>query len=106
MLPVVLGWWERLWLGEGSQILVVLTSAGLCWTLLRRKVGRCWCAHVHLYTDAHLHMCTFSYVLLGVYKHLVETPFGGEIPSTLVENQYDCVVMKGGFAAGHLPLAR
>jgi len=41
----------------------------------------------------------------GVYKHLVETPFGGEIPSTLVENQYDCVVMKGGFAAGHLPLA-
>jgi len=41
----------------------------------------------------------------GVYKHLVETSFGSEIPCVLAEKQYDCVVMKGGFAAGHLPLA-
>merc|ERR1712098_159257 len=40
----------------------------------------------------------------GVYRELVETAFGGEVPSSLAGRQYDCVVMKGGFAAGHLPL--
>merc|ERR1712106_1226813 len=41
----------------------------------------------------------------GVYKHLDESSFGEEVPSNLAGNKFDCVVMKGGFAAGHLPLA-
>merc|ERR1719318_2418773 len=41
----------------------------------------------------------------GVYKQLVESSFGEEIPSCLAGKSFDCVVMKGGFAAGHLPLA-
>jgi len=43
--------------------------------------------------------------LLGVYSELIETSFGAEVPACLSESTYDCVVMKGGFAAGHLPLA-
>eukprot|EP00092_Neocalanus_flemingeri_P008693 GFUD01009363.1.p1 GENE.GFUD01009363.1~~GFUD01009363.1.p1 ORF type:complete len:219 (+),score=70.13 GFUD01009363.1:95-751(+) len=41
----------------------------------------------------------------GVYKELLESSFGAEVPTCLSENSFDCVVMKGGFAAGHLPLA-
>jgi len=41
----------------------------------------------------------------GVYKHLDESSFGEEVPSNLAGDKFDCVVMKGGFAAGHLPLA-
>ena len=29
-----------------------------------------------------------------------------QVPSQLLGRTYDCVVMMGGFAAGHIPLAR
>ena len=41
-----------------------------------------------------------------VYGKLVESPFGTTIPKGLKARSYDCVIMCGGFAAGHVPLAR
>jgi len=40
-----------------------------------------------------------------VYGKLVEAPFGTTLPVGLKANSYDCVIMCGGFAAGHVPLA-
>merc|ERR1712059_125307 len=37
-------------------------------------------------------------------NELVESAFGAEVPAQLDGRAFDCVVMKGGFAAGHLPL--
>merc|ERR1711890_172068 len=41
----------------------------------------------------------------GCYNELVESAFGAEVPHQLEGRKFDSVVMKGGFAAGHLPLA-
>jgi len=41
----------------------------------------------------------------GCYKELIESAFGAEVPSQLEGRKFDAVMMKGGFAAGHLPLA-
>ena len=41
-----------------------------------------------------------------VYNEMIESAFGTEVPSQLLGRTYDCVVMMGGFAAGHIPLAR
>ena len=41
-----------------------------------------------------------------VYGKLVQAPFGTTIPAGLRARSYDCVIMCGGFAAGHIPLAR
>merc|ERR1712128_323698 len=38
-----------------------------------------------------------------VYGKLVEAPFGTTLPVGLKANSYDCVIMCGGFAAGHVP---
>jgi len=40
-----------------------------------------------------------------VYGKLVESPFGTTLPQGLKARSYDCVIMCGGFAAGHVPLA-
>jgi len=40
-----------------------------------------------------------------VYGNLVESPFGTTMPAGLKARSYDCVIMCGGFAAGHVPLA-
>lgn len=40
-----------------------------------------------------------------VYSELVECSFGVEVPESLSGRTFDCVVMMGGFAAGHIPLA-
>jgi len=40
-----------------------------------------------------------------VYGKLVKEPFGTTIPSGLKARSYDCVIMCGGFAAGHVPLS-
>jgi len=40
----------------------------------------------------------------GVYNQMVESSFGLEVPGQLLGRTYDCVVMMGGFAAGHIPL--
>ena len=42
----------------------------------------------------------------GVYNLMVESSFGVDVPSQLLGRTYDCVVMMGGFAAGHIPLKR
>merc|ERR1711892_591704 len=39
-----------------------------------------------------------------VYGKMVESPFGTTIPQGLKAKSYDCVIMCGGFAAGHVPL--
>jgi len=39
-----------------------------------------------------------------VYNEMIESAFGLEVPSQLLGRTYDCVVMMGGFAAGHIPL--
>ena len=41
-----------------------------------------------------------------VYNEMIESAFGLEVPSQLLGRTYDCVVMMGGFAAGHIPLGR
>merc|ERR1711970_1636281 len=41
-----------------------------------------------------------------VYGKLVQSGFGTTIPHGLKSRSYDCVIMCGGFAAGHVPLAR
>merc|ERR1712098_1041076 len=41
----------------------------------------------------------------GVYGKLVESAFNTTIPEGLKARSYDCVIMCGGFAAGHVPLA-
>merc|ERR1719187_437208 len=41
----------------------------------------------------------------GVYGKLVESAFGATIPKGLKARSYDAVIMCGGFAAGHVPLA-
>merc|ERR1711915_201889 len=41
----------------------------------------------------------------GVYKEMICCKFGTTIPSMLKARKFDCVVMHGGFAAGHLPLS-
>jgi ubiquinone/menaquinone biosynthesis C-methylase UbiE len=40
-----------------------------------------------------------------IYGKLVKAPFGTTIPKGLKARSYDCVIMCGGFAAGHIPLA-
>merc|ERR1719290_881115 len=40
----------------------------------------------------------------GVYGKLVESAFNTTIPEGLKARSYDCVIMCGGFAAGHVPL--
>merc|ERR1712233_138138 len=40
-----------------------------------------------------------------VYNEMIESAFGTEVPSQLLGRTFDCVVMMGGFAAGHIPLA-
>merc|ERR1719369_248471 len=40
-----------------------------------------------------------------VYGKLIQSPFGTTIPAGLKPRSYDCVIMCGGFAAGHVPLA-
>jgi len=41
----------------------------------------------------------------GVYGHLIQSPFGTTLPYGVKARSYDCVIMCGGFAAGHVPLA-
>jgi len=41
----------------------------------------------------------------GIYSVLVEAMFGAEVPPQLEHTTFDCVLMIGGFAAGHLPLS-
>jgi len=41
----------------------------------------------------------------GVYGKLIESPFGSTMPKGLKAKSYDCVIMCGGFAAGHVPLS-
>jgi len=41
----------------------------------------------------------------GAYNKLVESSFGNTIPNEIAPHSYDCVIMVGGFAAGHLPLS-
>jgi len=40
----------------------------------------------------------------GCYKEMICCKFGTTIPKMLQARKFDCVVMHGGFAAGHLPL--
>jgi len=40
-----------------------------------------------------------------VYKNLIQSPFGTTMPNGVKARSYDCVIMCGGFAAGHVPLA-
>jgi len=40
-----------------------------------------------------------------VYGRLVQSPFGTTKPAGMKARSYDCVIMCGGFAAGHVPLA-
>merc|ERR1711935_645597 len=40
-----------------------------------------------------------------VYGKLVQSPFGTTLPKGMKARSYDCVIMCGGFAAGHVPLA-
>ena len=42
----------------------------------------------------------------GVYGKLIQSPFGTTMPNGVTARSYDCVIMYGGFAAGHVPLAR
>merc|ERR1719427_739031 len=41
----------------------------------------------------------------GVYGKLIQSPFGTTMPNGITARSYDCVIMCGGFAAGHVPLA-
>ena len=40
----------------------------------------------------------------GVYEKIILSDFGSEVPKDVLETSYDVVIMRGGFAAGHLPL--
>ena len=48
----------------------------------------------------------FTSPILGVYNKLIECSFGNTIPTGVEPRSYDCVIMLGGFAPGHLPLSR
>lgn len=41
----------------------------------------------------------------GAYKKLILSKFGNTIPAEVSSRSYDCVIMVGGFAAGHVPLS-
>ena len=41
-----------------------------------------------------------------VYGNFVQSAFGTTLPNGLTARSYDCVIMCGGFAAGHIPLSR
>merc|ERR1719290_71207 len=41
----------------------------------------------------------------GVYKDLIQSSFGTTMPHGIKARSYDCVIMCGGFAAGHVPLS-
>jgi len=41
----------------------------------------------------------------GVYANMIQSEFGTTIPTALSPKSFDCVIMCGGFAAGHVPLA-
>jgi len=41
----------------------------------------------------------------GCYQNYICAPFGNTIPDGMKARSYDCVIMLGGFAAGHLPLS-
>ena len=45
-------------------------------------------------------------LLPGCYQNYICAPFGNTIPDGMKARSYDCVIMLGGFAAGHLPLSR
>ena len=47
-----------------------------------------------------------TYEKRPVYNEMIESAFGTEVPTQLLGRTFDCVVMMGGFAAGHIPLAR
>ena len=47
-----------------------------------------------------------TYEKRPVYNEMIESAFGTEVPRQLLGRTFDCVVMMGGFAAGHIPLAR
>ena len=42
----------------------------------------------------------------AVYEDFICAPFGNTIPDGMRARSFDCVIMLGGFAAGHLPLSR
>ena len=42
----------------------------------------------------------------NVYGKLIQSPFGSTMPKGMTARSYDCVIMCGGFAAGHVPLSR
>jgi len=46
-----------------------------------------------------------TYEKRPVYNEMIESAFGTEVPTQLLGRTFDCVVMMGGFAAGHIPLA-
>merc|ERR1712012_656748 len=46
-----------------------------------------------------------TYEKRPVYNEMIESAFGTEVPRQLLGRTFDCVVMMGGFAAGHIPLA-
>merc|ERR1711970_1614980 len=41
----------------------------------------------------------------AVYEDFICAPFGNTIPDGMRARSFDCVIMLGGFAAGHLPLS-
>jgi len=41
----------------------------------------------------------------NVYGKLVQAPFGSTMPKGMSARSFDCVIMCGGFAAGHIPLS-
>ena len=45
-------------------------------------------------------------MLTGCYVDYICAPFGNTIPDGMQARSFDCVIMLGGFAAGHLPLSR
>jgi ubiquinone/menaquinone biosynthesis C-methylase UbiE len=42
----------------------------------------------------------------NVYGKLIQAPFGSTMPKGMTARSFDCVIMCGGFAAGHIPLSR
>ena len=42
----------------------------------------------------------------NVYGTLIQAPFGSTMPKGMTARSFDCVIMCGGFAAGHIPLSR
>ena len=79
---------------KDSKISLGWTFVRQCWKLRKLKV------------TLKITKTWKDLVSQGNYKELIESSFGAEVPESLGGRQFDCVVMKGGFAAGHLPLTR